>query len=72
MAAMPFLVKATCGRPADWIRRNAMKDQEDERARRLAQALRDNLRRRKAQARAATAEPEAATDETVSPPTERP
>ena len=66
MAAMPGVVKATCGGPVNWIRRKPMTRQEEERAERLAQALRDNLRRRKAQARAATAKP--ATPETPDAP----
>ncbi|MET0249509.1 MAG: hypothetical protein ABW164_07250 [Sphingobium sp.] len=47
-----------------------MTSQDDERARRLAQALRDNLRRRKAQVRAATADA-APVDEPAPPPSDK-
>lgn len=58
-------VKAGCGKPAQRVSGNPMGKEDEERKRRLAEALRQNLRRRKAQARggppeeaAQSAEPE--------------
>jgi hypothetical protein len=44
-------VKAGCGKPLEALSNSTMSKAEDERAKRLAEALRQNLRRRKAQAR---------------------
>lgn len=53
-------VKAACRVPSPGRRGEAMSRIDDERENRLAAALRDNLRRRKAQARAADAPDSAA------------
>lgn len=55
MTAVARLVKAACGGGRDLLMRCAMTETADERKARLAQALRDNLRRRKAQARESAA-----------------
>lgn len=57
MAGLVTLVKATCGRRRNLLKRRNMTSGQDDRKDRLAQALRDNLRRRKAQTRAGEAEP---------------
>jgi hypothetical protein len=64
MAACAARVKAGCGGRGILLMRLIMTQTQDEKKARLAQALRDNLRRRKAQSR------EAAKDES-SPPPER-
>jgi hypothetical protein len=46
-----LIVKATCPERREFAIICAMKSEDDPRKARLAQALRDNLRRRKAQAR---------------------
>ncbi len=51
MAASRRYVKAACGPFAIFATGARMTDGQDDRKDRLAQALRDNLRRRKAQAR---------------------
>ena len=51
MAAPPRIVKAACGGGAILARSPVMTNPKDDREARLAQALRDNLRPRKAQAR---------------------
>lgn len=56
MAARAHLVKALAATGPICFRR-CMTSGPDDRKERLAQALRDNLRRRKAQARAVTTEP---------------
>lgn len=56
MAARAHLVKALAATGPICLRRR-MTSGPDDRKERLAQALRDNLRRRKAQARAVTTEP---------------
>ena len=53
MAACAAHVKATCGRRCILLMRIVMAETNDEKKARLAQALRDNLRRRKAQSREA-------------------
>ena len=50
------VVKAGCRNPASPLISAEMAQSKDQRAKRLAEALRENLRRRKAQARAAAAE----------------
>jgi hypothetical protein len=51
MAAPARPVKAGCGRLCILLMRFVMSETQDEKKARLAQALRDNLRRRKAQSR---------------------
>lgn len=51
MASAIRLVKAACLAMCNFAMPRAMNGVEDEKKKRLAQALRDNLRRRKAQAR---------------------
>jgi hypothetical protein len=62
MAACAVHVKAGCGGCGILRMRVAMVETQDEKKARLAQALRDNLRRRKAQSR------EAARGEEANPP----
>jgi hypothetical protein len=64
MAACAARVKAGCGGRGILLMRLIMAETQDDRKARLAQALRDNLRRRKAQNR------EAAREESA-PPRER-
>ena len=56
MAACAAHVKATCSGICILLMRIVMAETNDEKKARLAQALRDNLRRRKAQSREATQE----------------
>ena len=56
MAGRVPLVKAACEEPRNLAKGTAMTSGQDDRKERLAQALRDNLRRRKAQARAGVGE----------------
>ncbi len=56
MTGPAMLVKAACGRWRNLLKGRDMTSEQDDRKDRLAQALRDNLRRRKAQARAGEAE----------------
>jgi hypothetical protein len=62
-------VKAACPRGARGSSRTAMNRRDEERERRLAAALRDNLKRRKAQARA---EPATRADPECPEPTPEP
>jgi hypothetical protein len=51
-------VKASCGNGLTGLRYPRMSKGDEERARRLAEALRQNLRRRKAQARETAEKPQ--------------
>jgi hypothetical protein len=51
MASRAGQVKAACGKPRNRPSFSPMSRRDEEREKRLAEALRENLRRRKAQAR---------------------